>query len=164
MKKDDPKIKELDEVMRKYKRTVYGIALTQLNSREDADDVFQDVFLLYFCKELSFDSEVARRSWLIKTTVNKCRQYNLNKWSKNIDKSTTPEELDAVADMPQREREIYAAVKSLPPKFREIIYLHGFLGLTVGEICDILKLKQSTVSMRLTKARKLLKQRLEAGK
>lgn len=54
MRRNDPAIQDLEMTMSKYKRTVYGIAVTQLNNRHEADDVFQEVFLLYFSKRPVF--------------------------------------------------------------------------------------------------------------
>ena len=59
MHTDGSRTIDLKNAVEKYKRLVYGIALNELDSRADADDVFQEVFLLYFRKapEGGFDSE-----------------------------------------------------------------------------------------------------------
>ena len=161
MNTKDPKIQELENTIYKYKRTVYGIALTMLDNKNEADDVFQEVFLLYFSKDLTFDIEEKKKAWLIRTAVNKCRQYNSTKWNTNIDKSS---ELDvtAVVDLETAEdKKIFAAIKELPPEHRENIYLHYFLGLSVNEMASIFGVKANTVSTRLSKAKKLLHDRLE---
>ena len=69
MHKDDPGVQDLEKTICEYKNTVYGIALTMLINKSDADDVFQEVFLLYYLKQLSFDNEAAKKAWLIRTTV-----------------------------------------------------------------------------------------------
>ena len=75
MHTNDPNIQELEQTIMKYKRTVYGIALTQLKNKHEADDVFQEVFLLYYLKNPILDDENAKRAWLIRTALNKSRQY-----------------------------------------------------------------------------------------
>lgn len=112
MRRNDPAIQDLEMTMSKYKRTVYGIAVAQLNNRHEADDVFQEVFLLYFCKRPVFQTEEQKRAWLIRVTVNKCRQYNFGKWNLHVDRTAEPEisaEFESQAD-----KELYAAVKELP--------------------------------------------------
>lgn len=159
MRRNDPAIQDLEMTMSKYKRTVYGIAVTQLNNRHEADDVFQEVFLLYFSKRPVFQNEEQKRAWLIRATVNKCRQYNFGKWNLHVDRTAEPEisaEFESQAD-----KELYAAVKELPQKLREAVYLHWFIGMNVGETADILGVRANTVSMRLAKAKKLLQKRLE---
>lgn len=159
MHNDDPKVQELEKTMREYKNTVYGIALTMLINKSDADDVFQEVFLLYFIKQLSFDNEAAKKAWLIRTTIYKCRQQNVSKWNQHIDKT---EEFNAdICLETQEDKDIYSDVMNLPQKLREAVYLHCFLGLSVNETAEMLGVRANTVSMRLKKARKHLKNRLE---
>lgn len=159
MHKDDPGIQDLENTMYEYKNTVYGIAVTMLIYKHDADDVFQEVFLLYFIKQPNFDDAASKRSWLIKVTINKCRQYNYSKWNRHIDKSA---KLDVSADFDTLEnKEIYSAVRELPYKYREAVYLHYFLGISVNEAATIAGIKANTMSMRLSKAKQLLKKRLE---
>ena len=54
-------------------------------------------------------------------------------------------------------------IMALKPKYREVILLHYYQQLRVGEIAAILGAPQSTVSIRLHRARELLKKRLEGG-
>jgi RNA polymerase sigma-70 factor (ECF subfamily) len=161
MHTDETAIKELEQTIMKYKRTVYGIALTQLKNKHEADDVFQEVFLLYYLKKPVFDDENAKRAWLIRTALNKCRQYNLGKWNSNTDKTFEPPE-DRTADFESSyDSEIFEAVRELPEGLREPLYLHCFLGLSVNETASILGIKASTASMRLSKAKKILRSKTE---
>ena len=41
---------ELEQVMDTYGNTVYRLAYSQLRSRSDADDIYQEVFLRYYQK------------------------------------------------------------------------------------------------------------------
>lgn len=157
----DERTDELRETMERYKRTVYGIALSQLSSIHEADDLFQEVFLLYFTKAPVFDSEAQKRSWLIRTAVNKCRQFNSARWHSHIDKTREPDENALTAPWPEEEREVFEAVRGLPENYREPIWLHCFLGLTVGETGEVLGLRAGAVSMRLERGRRLLRKRLE---
>ncbi len=159
MHKDDPGVQDLEKTICEYKNTVYGIALTMLMNKSDTDDVFQEVFLLYYLKQLSFDNEAAKRAWLIRTTVFKCRQQNSSKWNQHIDK--TDEFNGDISLETQEDKEVYSAVMELPQKIREAVYLHCFVGLSVNETAKILGVRANTVSMRLNRAKKLLRKRLE---
>lgn len=63
--------------------------------------------------------------------------------------------------MPESCSELLEAVLSLPAKYRDVIYLHYYEGYTAPEISGILKKNINTVYTLLTRARKLLKNRLE---
>ena len=120
---------------------------------------FRRSFCCISASALFFRTEEQKRAWLIRATVNKCRQYNFGKWNLHVDRTAEPEisaEFESQAD-----KELYVAVKELPPKLREAVYLHWFIGMNVGETADILGVRANTVSMRLAKAKKLLQKRLE---
>ena len=60
----------IETVIQRYKATVYSVALSYVNNREDADDIFQEVFLIYFRTNPQFNEEEHRKAWLIRTTIN----------------------------------------------------------------------------------------------
>ncbi len=158
----DSRTKDLENAVTLYKRLVYGIALNELSTRTDADDVFQEVFLLYFRKapEEGFDSEQGRRSWLVKTTLNYCKRFNSLMWNTRVEKKD-PDELAEEIFSDDRESSIFIAVKELPEKYRLPVYLYYFENMSAAETAKALELKESTVLSRLLRARKKLKKILE---
>ncbi|MBR5619153.1 MAG: hypothetical protein IKW76_05415, partial [Clostridia bacterium] len=61
-----------EDVVRAYYREIFRFCLSKLQSREDAQDVAQDVFLTYCGKAPQLDAQGARR-WLYATALNKIR-------------------------------------------------------------------------------------------
>lgn len=61
---------EPEAAVRRYADTVYRLAYARTGSREDAEDVFQEVFLRYVRKKPTFKDEEHRKAWLIRVTVN----------------------------------------------------------------------------------------------
>lgn len=51
-----------EEVIDKYSAMVYRIAITQIRSVPDAEDIFQEVFLRYVRKNQTFQSEEHRKA------------------------------------------------------------------------------------------------------
>lgn len=154
--------KELSDVMERYGQTVYGIALAKLSSCAEADDVYQDVFLLYYTKALCFENEAARRSWLIRTTINMCKKANRSPWyrSRSEDTDNLTDDTEPHTDA---EKEVWNAVKGLKDKYRITVYLYYFENLPIADIAAVLKISQGAVQMRLVRARKLLKAKLKEG-
>lgn len=153
----------LEDVMEKYKSTVYGIALTRLKNRDDADDVFQEVFLTYWRKSPRFNSEEHRKAWLINTAVN-CSKKLYGKNRRFYEKAEAQESVFTFAD--DRDTALFDAILSLDGALREIgeeyrtvIYLHYFEDMTAKQIGKVLGLREGTVRMRLTRARQLLKEK-----
>ena len=52
-------------------------------------------------------------------------------------------------------------VKELPAKYRQVVLLHYFQGMTQQEIAEMLKLSISTVNRNLRKAEALIREKLE---
>lgn len=151
----------LEQVMNRYKQTVYGLAVTHLNSRADADDVFQEVFLLYHTKAPSFDSETALRAWLIRTTLNLCKRTNHSLWNVRVDKDPDAGIDVAVQFRTETENEVFAAVLALEPSLRIPVYLFYFEDMSSSEIARATGTTTAAVMMRLSRARKILRKRLE---
>jgi RNA polymerase sigma-70 factor (ECF subfamily) len=59
-----------EQIVRTYADMVYRIAYRYMQNSIDTDDVFSEVFLAYFKKVRSFESEEHRKAWLIRVTIN----------------------------------------------------------------------------------------------
>ncbi len=141
-----------------YRRTVYGLALTMLRSKPDAEDVFQEVFLLYYSKSPEFETAEQEKSWLTQTAVNLCRRV-----MRSASKAPLP--LDEVSKMaaPQPtadEAAVWEAVQSLKEKYRTTVYLYYFERMPALQIAKVMKVPESTVRVRLSRARKILRDKL----
>lgn len=153
--------KDLEFVMDRYGRTINGIISSMLCSPSERDDIFQEVFLLYYTKELYFEDEGARRSWLIRTAINLCKSANRSPWFK----LRSGEEFDADAllsseDLPE-ESELWQAVCRLKEKYRLPLYLHYFEEMPISDIAKVMRTSEGAVKMRLKRAREKLKAELE---
>lgn len=143
---------------RRYQNTVYRTALHALGSPQDADDAVQEVFLRLFRYQQSFESEEHLRRWLLRVTVNYCRDVLKSPWRKRrISWEELPE--TPVFDKP-RQAALYREVMALPEKYRTVLNLFYYEELTVREIGELLGVGESTVTTRLARARRRLKERL----
>ena len=71
---------ELCAAMDAHGGMVYRLALCRLGSRSDAEDVYQDVFLRLFQDETCFTDDAHLRAWLIRVTLNDCRDLRRSAW------------------------------------------------------------------------------------
>ena len=136
---------------------VWRLALARTASVPDAEDVFQDVFLQYFRHEDRFHTDEYRKAWLLRCTINRCKTLMSSPWRRR----TIP--LDAAAEVGVEDdyREVYNAVLSLPAKYRAVIHLHYFEGLSVAEMAAALQSTEGTVKSQLSRGRALLRDMLE---
>ena len=143
------------ELFDRHADTVYRVALSYLRSPQEAEDAVQNVFLkllesntvLYAGKE---------RAFLTKITINHCK----NVLSAAKRHESVP--LDEAAQLVQQEedRELFHAVMELPEKYRTVISLHCFEGYSLREIAQLLHIGISAVSMRLYRAKNILKKQI----
>lgn len=151
----------LAEVMERHKQTVYGLAVSMLRHKSEADDVFQEVFLTYFRKAPQCENEQALKAWLVRTTLNLCKRSNASSWNTRVEKRGDAIDDEAVEFSSREESEVFEAVRGLKEKYRLPVYLFYFEEMTVSRIAQALGLSEGAVKMRLSRARQLLKKRLE---
>lgn len=141
----------------RYTDTVYRVAVHNAPTRADAEDVTQEVFekLLRSRKEFADDEHL--KAWLIRVTVNLCK--NLRR-DRRWDWEALPDDLPTA---PGGDGSVLEAVRALPPKHRNAIYLHYYEGYTAAEIGSILGTGQNTVLSWLSRGRQALKKQMIGG-
>ena len=153
---------DLRQTVERYKNDVYAVAFSRLKNRSEADDVFQETFLLYYQKELNFENEAARKAWLIRTALNLCSKANSSTWATRVDRLDDDNEpAGAEQLMTDEENEVLQAVMGLKEKLRVPIYLYYFTGLSTEEIARALEIGSGAVRVRLVRARKELRKKLK---
>ena len=161
MKNQSEHINWVDEIVAKYADMVFRIAFTHTKSQPNADDIFQDVFLKLCKSKVTFETDEHIKAWLIKVTVNSSRKLFTSAWNKN----TTPllHDFDLPFEEKTHDTEIIEAVKSLPLKYRTVIHLFYFEDMAIRDISKALGIKETTIKSQLSRARILLKTKLEGG-
>lgn len=149
---------ETNAAIEKYSDMIRRICMVNLKNYADTEDVFQTVFMKYVLSSKAFESEEHEKSWFIRVTINAC---------KDIFKSffrTKTDPLDIISDykseLSTESGEILRVILTLPEKYRQVIYLHYYEGYTAPEIGGILGKNENTVYTLLSRARKLLKDKL----
>lgn len=143
-------------VFQQYKNLVFSVAYNYCRNVADANDITQETFLSYLKSGDSFETEEHLKAWLIRVTINKCKTLLVSPWFQR----TIP--LDETYPFEEREDyELFHAVMTLPKKYRVVIHLYYYVGYSTKEIAHILSLGESTVRVRLLRARDKLKEILE---
>lgn len=150
---------DFERVYDRYADMLYRLAFSHLQSREDAEDVIQEVFVKYLGATSAFKDAEHEQAWFIRVTVNACydflrkKKYRLHVSLDEIEETVAKEE-DALSDVSQM-------LSGIPPKYKTVMLLYYFEGYSVEEISQILKLSKSAVKMRLSRGRELLKEQME---
>ena len=150
--------KYLNKMIEKYSNMVYRLALTRTKSKENSEDVYQEVFLRLYKKLPVFENEEHEKAWFIRVTIN-CSKNLLNS---SFLKHTTKLDEEIVFETKER-HDIFYAVQDLPLKYRTIIYLYYYEKYKIEEIGKILNVNSNTIKTRLSRAREKLKVLIEGG-
>ena len=149
---------DINKVIEKYSDMVYRIALTRTGCIENAEDIFQDVFIKFSEKKPKFENEEHEKAWFIRVTINMTKNMNNSSWNKKIvtlDESITFET--------KEENEVFSVVCQLPQNYKTVIYLSYYEGYKVKEIASLMKTREGTVKTWLFRAREILREKLEGG-
>lgn len=140
-----------------YADMILRISYQYLKQTCDAEDICQTVFLKYFTGNCQFDSAEHEKAWIIRTTINACKDHVKSAFFRR----TVPlEEAVAMAAPQIPDSGILEAVRTLPRNYRISIYLYYYEGYSAREIGDILGKGEGTVDQYLSRGRKKLKQLL----
>lgn len=154
----------------RYERRVFSLVYRILLRHEEVEEVAQEIFIKAFLAVGNYHFEAAFGTWLMRIAINHCydqlrrrRASRVTYFSEMSEESERALVLGAESreaagirvhgDLENRE---LAAIllKRAPPEDRVILALKEIEDLSVEEISKLLKLKSSTVKVRLHRARK----------
>jgi RNA polymerase sigma factor (sigma-70 family) len=144
------------EALQKYSDMVRKICFMYLRNYADVEDVFQEVFLTLLQSKVVFENDEHTKAWLCRIAINKC---------KDVCKSFFRKHVCSIEDMElpfedKVESDVMVAVLSLPPKYKDVVYLFYYEQYTVPEMAKLLNQKENTIYSNLHRARELLKREL----
>lgn len=152
------KTEEIKDTIEKYSDLVYKIAVTRTGDIDNAEDIFQEVFIKYSQKLPQFENEEHKKAWLIRVTINLSK--NLHNQAYN--RKTIPLD-ESIKFETQEEENIFSIVNQLPQNYKTVIYLFYYEGYKVKEISQIMKKREGTIKTWLSRARENLKQKIKGG-
>ncbi|MHC1720667.1 MAG: RNA polymerase sigma factor [Clostridiaceae bacterium] len=144
------------EALKKHSDMVRRVCFIYLRNYADVEDAFQDVFLKLMQSETKFEDEEHIKAWLCRVAINKCKDMCKNFFRKNV---SSIEDIEIPFE-DEVESDVMAAVLSLPPKYKDVVYLFYYEDYSVPEIAKLLGIKENTIYSNLHRARELLKKEL----
>lgn len=153
-----------EEIVKRYQRRVYGVALRIVRRHDVADDVAQEAFIRAHRALASFDRARPFGPWIARIAANlavnhvrspQAREEGLPEGHAELPASD-PGPLGGVLDGEAR-AVLDAALAVLPPEQRSVFVLRVMEDLSYREIADALGLSLGTVMSRLARAREKLR-------
>ena len=154
-----------EEIYKAASGFVYSVAFRITNSRNDAQEVIQDVFLKIYKNLKSFKFRSSFKTWVYRVTVNTAVN-TYRKTSKEMRRrvdgdfaiqfESTPPGTKKTINKEDNEVFLASLLAILNPEQRTCIILKEIEGLNYKEISEVLKININTVRSRLKRAREAL--------
>jgi RNA polymerase sigma-70 factor (ECF subfamily) len=152
-----------EQLVLRYQKPVFNVALRMLRNRDDAMDVAQTTFLKAFERLPTYDENYRFYSWIYRIAVNEslnalgARRNSAPINGQEPDEAPGPEQQ---LDGEQTGRAIEEGLMQISPELRTVIILRHFMHLSYEDMAGILTLPAKTVKSRLYSARQLLREHL----
>ena len=155
------------EIVHRHQQAVFNASYHLLGNVRDAEDATQEAFIRAYRFFDGFDLDRPLAPWLIRIAVNVC----LNRVEGQVPAAELDDELFQLPDptpgpevqtmIRDRNENVRSELSRLPLRYRAVIELRHFQGLSYGEIAKELKRPLSDIKSDLFRARKLLAERLK---
>ena len=160
-----------EELVLKYEKTVYNLALRMVGDRDDASDMTQEAFIKAYGSLSSFRGDSKFSVWIYRIATNVCLDFLRSKSRKQQVSLTVSDDDDEDAQLdipdpssaPEQQlikkismQSVEEGLKTLPDKQRQILVMRELGGMSYAEIGKALSLEEGTVKSRIFRARKRL--------
>ncbi len=157
-----------DDYIAAYGQRLFGLCMHLCRDRWDAQDLYQETWLKAYKSRQRYDDSRDFGVWISRICVNLYRdRLRRKKLLSFLPFSSQEQEEQPMGQLAAPEPEDYSdlhqAIGQLPEHYRLVIVLYYFLGCSVEQTAEALKIPAGTVKSRLSKARSLLERSLENG-
>jgi RNA polymerase sigma-70 factor (ECF subfamily) len=167
----------LDELIVKYQHRLMRYLLYLTGNREQAEDLFQDVWMRVLVRGGQFNGQARFETWLFTIARNMVIDLRRKRTTSSLDElfeagsdddrpmsfdvaDGEPTAFDRVSNFEDRER-IAKALLDLDTLHREVLVLRFYEELSLEEIAKVTKSHLSTVKSRLYRGMAMIRPKLE---
>ena len=172
---------DFDAIVTQYQKKIFNVIYRFLGDYEDAVDLTQETFISAFRHYDRFRGDAKVFTWLYQIARNLCinrvrqreRQRSLRiesldqRRENNEDEGMTREIADlsqaphTLLERKELQQRLTAAIEALPPDYKEVVLLREYHNLSYNEIVEATGLTLENVKTRLSRARAMLRRKLE---
>ena len=157
------------EVYQIFSGKLFALSLKYCQSKTDAEDVLQDSFITAFEKIHQFKNTGSFEGWLKRIVINTALQRYREKSPLQLVKNNydVEEEGEVVAVEEEENVDIdylLEIIQQLPNRYRLVFNLYVLDNYSHKEIAEMLDISEGTSKSNLSRARILLKQKIETNK
>jgi RNA polymerase sigma-70 factor (ECF subfamily) len=153
------------ELYERYSPKLWGVCLRYAKNQMSAEDIMQEGFLKILKYIKSYQGKGSFEGWMRRVMVNTAiNYYKRNLKSDGVSEfneayGVSSPNADAVSRMTSDE--LLAFVKELPSGYKTVFNMHIVDGYTHKEIAKQLDISENTSKSQLSRARKILQEKIE---
>lgn len=140
-----------------YADPILRLCLTYSLSREDAQDICQDIFLKLLERRQQFESRDHERAYIFRMAINACKNLLKSPGRRRIVPMDQAELIPAPAGEGE---ELLEQIRALPEHYGAVVYLFYYEGYSLDEIAKLCSCTPAAARKRLSRSRKLLAKKL----
>ncbi|WP_245820765.1 RNA polymerase sigma factor [Saccharicrinis aurantiacus] len=152
------------ELYQLFSPRLFGVCLQYCKDRTEAEDNLQEGFIKIFSNIKQFNFQGSFEGWMrrimVNTIIASFRKKNPVYFTDNIEDFERDYIEEQVEESKVKLPELLKLIEELPPKYKLVFNLYALEGYTHSEISEILSISEGTSKSNLSRARKLLKDKL----
>ncbi|MHB1125718.1 MAG: RNA polymerase sigma factor [Bacillota bacterium] len=165
-----------EALVSRYQRQVYTVAYRFMGNHDDASDLAQEAFIRAFYSMKSFRGDSSFKTWIHQIVANVCRdelRKRQRQQTVSLDEPYLTEDgpmarqasgWDLSPEQLYEEKEgsehLQKLIDELPPEYRMVLVMREIQDMSYEEIASQLDCSLGTVKSRLSRARKILRDKI----
>jgi len=156
-----------DELYCKYSKRLYKFSYSILKSKEDTENIIQDVFLNLWTNRNKVEKGSSVKYYIFTIAYNaaisvirrKANESGFFEYLKTL-QDLTQEPVDLQLEYKELEEKLTSIINSLPKRQREVYLLHRMEGLKYSEISERLNISVNTIENHMSRVLKTIREKL----
>mgnify|MGYP000870742032 CR=1 FL=1 len=152
----------IEALMQRHSTAILRTCYVMLKDAHLAEDAMQETFVKAYKALSSFRGDSRTETWLMRIAINTCKDMLRGRWFRFVDRRKALEDLpEASVPFEVNDDTLIKEVMALPSKYRAAILMTYYWNLPATEAAEALGIASSTLYVYVSRARKMLKTRLE---
>ena len=147
---------DFERIVREHKSTIYSVCYMFAQTREDADDLFQEVLVNLWQGIGNYRGDASLRSWIYRVSMNTCISYKKKKRLKTVPLDISPDILGGTTPESRQAAQLHKRISRLEPIDRAIVLL-WLENMPYDEIGAIIGISTRAIGVRLVRIKDKLK-------
>jgi RNA polymerase sigma-70 factor (ECF subfamily) len=150
-----------EKIYNRFSDRLFSVCLRYSKNYEDAQDIFQDGFILIFSKVSQYQFKGSFEGWMRRIMVNLCiEKFRTTNYLYVVNEEITPDE-DLAEDISEEKtqysyEELLGFVRQLPERYGQIFNMYVIDGYSHKQISELLNISVGTSKSNLSRAREKL--------